>query len=109
MTKTGGLKVEDEGCNVRQHWSMDKNQKGVVVAFDPPFDDIPSVHVTPCSIQRENKYRVYDGEQIPRCIVESISIRKTRVKCGRVKKVGKDWQYQPIPFTIAAFGGGGKV
>merc|ERR1711862_815047 len=103
-TKTGGLAVRDEGCTESdtKYKTINKDQKGVVVEFEPPFDDIPSVLVTP------HVHGGYDEKEIPRCIVESISVNESRVKCGMVNTKGQVVMYRPIPFTVAAFGEIGK-
>ena len=99
-TRTGGLEVDNEGCRLSDSETKPVNQEetGVLVVFDPPFADIPSVIVTLVVIGE------YSRKHIPRCIVESITTKQTRVKCGIVSNSGKDTMYSAIPFNIAAFG-----
>ncbi|EJK73064.1 hypothetical protein THAOC_05337 [Thalassiosira oceanica] len=63
---------------------------GVLLNFDEPFSDIPSVIATPHARLSNN-----------RCIVESITVSSARVKCTENPD---DINFIPVPFTFVAIG-----
>lgn len=83
-----------------QNFNQDNvpSHEGVLLKFDEPFSAIPSVIATPIGSPKE-----LDGYSV-KCIVESITVRATRVKCGGVKFSNVSFHYKPFPFTVVAFG-----
>lgn len=93
-TKHGIEVVTEAGCPfgsggpVRTHVN-----RGVLIKFDTPFSHTPSVIASP----------VYDGDDVTRCFVESITKFEARVKCGRIDS---NEDYHPISFAFVAVGDG---